>query len=88
MKLKRITLVCIGVCGAPAIATAQSLTVSAPTSSVQIYGTINVDGLLNAQRYELLLMARRSARRSRSCPRSSFGSGRTNSKRNWPGTWS
>jgi predicted porin len=43
MKLKRITLVCIGVCGAPAIATAQSLTVSAPTSSVQIYGTINVD---------------------------------------------
>src|SRR5262245_34869778 len=43
MKLKRITLVCVGVCGAPAMAAAQSLTVSAPTSSVQIYGTINVD---------------------------------------------
>ena len=42
MKLKRITLVCIGV-GAPAMAAAQSLTVSAPTSAVQIYGTINVD---------------------------------------------
>src|SRR5262245_8194267 len=43
MKLKRITLVCVGVCGAPAMAAAQSLNVSSPASSVQIYGTINVD---------------------------------------------
>jgi predicted porin len=35
MKLKRITLVCIGLAGAPAIAVAQS--------SVEIYGTINAD---------------------------------------------
>ncbi len=35
MKLKRITLVCMGLTGAPAVALAQS--------SVQIYGTANVD---------------------------------------------
>ena len=35
MKLKRITLVAMGLAGAPAIAAAQS--------SVQIYGTLNAD---------------------------------------------
>jgi predicted porin len=43
MKLKRITLVCLGVFGAPAIAAAQSLQVSAPTSGVEIYGKLNAD---------------------------------------------
>jgi predicted porin len=43
MKLNGITLVCMGIFGAPAIAAAQSLQVSAPTSSVQIYGTLNAD---------------------------------------------
>jgi predicted porin len=43
MKLKRITLVCIGALGAPAIAAAQTAQVSAPTPSVQIYGTLNAD---------------------------------------------
>jgi predicted porin len=43
MKLKRITLACIGVFGVPTFAAAQSLSASAPLESVQIYGTINVD---------------------------------------------
>jgi hypothetical protein len=43
MKLKRIALVCLGVFGAPALAAAQSLQVSAPTSAVEIYGRLNAD---------------------------------------------